>query len=87
MKVKVTVFLSCPPSEQDARSLERAALNLTNANNSVQVEESQDDKHHILAVMFTMKTAAQYKVVDEISREFKSETWNFEGYQDMSIQF
>lgn len=87
MKVKVTISLSCAPSEQYVKSLERAALNLANAKSSVQVEASQNDKHHVLTVMFTMKTAAQYKVVGGIYREFKSEAWNFEGYQDMSIQF
>ena len=87
MKVNVTISLSCPPSEQYVDSLEMAALALTNAKRSVRVEERPDDNNYVLIVTFTMKTTAQYKAVGEIYKAFKSEAWDCEGYQDMSIQF
>jgi hypothetical protein len=40
-----------------------------------------------LVTNFTMKTAAQYKVVDDIDSEFKFWTFNLQGYEDMMISF
>jgi len=34
-----------------------------------------------------MRTTAQYKVVDDIASEFKFQTFDLEGYQDMTISF
>jgi hypothetical protein len=36
---------------------------------------------------FTMRTTAQYKVVDEIAKGFKMELWDFDDYMDMWISF
>ena len=34
-----------------------------------------------------MKTTAEYKVVDRISKEFKFWTFDLEGYREMIISF
>ena len=87
MKVKVTIFMSCSPSEQYFQNLEGAALTLSNSKKSVKIETSKNDKQHVVTVKFTMKTAPQYKVVDKIYREFRSAAWNISGYQDLSVEF
>jgi len=40
-----------------------------------------------LITRFTMRTTAQYKVVDEIAAEFKIAMWEFADYVDMLITF
>lgn len=40
-----------------------------------------------LITNFTMKTTAQYKVIDDIWSEFNFWTFDLKGYQDMSVSF
>ena len=87
MNVRVTILISNPPTRQNVDSLKAAALDLTNDKNSIKVTTQQKDDHHTLITDFKMRTAAQYKVVDKISKTFKFQLWDFEGYQDMTIQF
>lgn len=67
--------------------LRSAASELTNKRDSITVEVVEEDGRFSLVTGFSMKTAAQYKVVDKISNRFEFWTWNLEGYQDMMISF
>ena len=103
MNVEVIIEVSIPPEEKDFDNLRRAASKLTNNQKSITVRTTQvgDSLSPSGAVMptetlpkrislitnFTMKTTAQYKVVDDIWSEFKFWTFDLEGYQDMSISF
>jgi hypothetical protein len=51
------------------------------------VSTDKDIKGFALTTNFTMKTTAEYKVVDLISKEFKFWTFDLEGYGEMIISF
>lgn len=87
MKVAVTIESSAPPRDQDIDNLQQAAAQLTDNRRSVAVQTSQTGDRFFLTTNFTMRTAAQYKVVDDISKEFKFWTVDLAGYQDMAISF
>jgi hypothetical protein len=95
MNVEVIIEVSIPPEEEGLDSLRMAASTLTNNSKSITVRAIQADnslaeplhEHISLITNFTMKTTAQYKVIDEIWSEFKFWTVNLEGYQDMSVSF
>lgn len=87
MNVEIDILLSGPPSKAYIDELTTTALSCTNAKKSVRVEGAASDDNYVVTVGFTMKTAAQYKVVDGIYRAFKSKARDCEGYQDMSIRF
>ncbi|CAN5649531.1 hypothetical protein BH23CYA1_BH23CYA1_23810 [soil metagenome] len=87
MDVEIDIFLSDPPDKVYIDSLTTTALNCTNAKKSVRAEGVASVDNYVVTVKFTMKTAAQYKVVDGICRAFKSKAWDYEGYRDMTIRF
>lgn len=87
MNVTVTIVVSAPPSEQDLESLRSAASELTNQQNSIRVNIAEDGQRFSLITRFTMKTTAQYKVVDGVSKEFEFWTTTLKGFQDMIISF
>ncbi|MEM8805114.1 MAG: hypothetical protein AAGF01_03590 [Cyanobacteria bacterium P01_G01_bin.38] len=81
MNVRVIILVSNPPSPQNVDSLKAAALELTNAKSSIKVTTQKKGDDHALMTDFTMRTTAQYKVVDDIAKTFKFQMWDFEGYQ------
>jgi len=87
MQVQVTIIVSSPPRETDLESLRSAASELTNKRDSITVEGAEAEGRFSLVTCFSMKTAAQYKVVDKISDKFEFWTWDLEGYQEMMISF
>ena len=87
MNVSVTLLFSQPVPQSDVDSFKSAAQKLTNNRKSIQVSIQIVEENYAVVTDFTMKTTAQYKVVDNISREFEFWTDNIKGYQDMSIQF
>ncbi|MFN6499882.1 MAG: hypothetical protein RMX65_023225 [Nostoc sp. DedQUE01] len=87
MKVQFKILVSTPPNEDNLDSLKSAASRLTNNRDSIKVQVKQEGKYYALITDFTMKNAAQYKVVDEIDKEFKFWIWNFEDYEDSVISF
>ena len=87
MNVRVTVLVSTPPSPQNVDSLKTAAMKLTNDKSHIKVQTKQKGDYHALITDFKMRTTAQYKVVDLISKTFKFQMWDFEDYQDMTIEF
>jgi nicotinic acid mononucleotide adenylyltransferase len=95
VNVEVIIEVSIPPEEKNLDSLRMAASRLTNNQKSIKVQTIEkgssyskaSDQYTLLITAFTMRTTAQYKVVDDIAREFKFWTFDLEGYQDMSISF
>lgn len=87
MNVKVVIIASVPPTEKDLDDLRFAASTLTNKQDSIAVNINEENGQFYLATAFKMKTAAQYKVVDRISKEFEFSTVRLEGYEDMIISF
>jgi hypothetical protein len=87
MNVRVTIEVSIPPTASNLDRLRSAASELTNNLKSIVVSTDKDSKGFSLTTVFTMKTAAEYKVVDQISKEFEFWTFDLEGYQDMMISF
>ncbi len=87
MNVEVIIKVDIPPKEKDFASLRTAASKLTNNPKSIAVRTTQSGDCISLITNFTMKTTAQYKVVDDIWSEFKFWTFDLEGYQDVRISF
>jgi hypothetical protein len=87
MNVRVTIEVSTPPTASNLDKLRSAASELTNNLKSIIVSTDEDSRCFSLITVFTMKTAAEYKVVDRISKEFKFWTFDLEGYQEMIISF
>jgi hypothetical protein len=86
MNVRVTIEVSTPPTASNLNNLRLAASELTNNLKSI-VVTCEDSKCFSLITNFTMKTTAQYKVVDRITKEFNFWTFDLEGYQEMIISF
>jgi hypothetical protein len=87
MNVRVTIEVSTPPTASNMNNLRSAASELTNNLKSIVVSTVEDGKYFSLITNFTMKTIAEYKVVDRISKEFKFWTFDLEGYREMMISF
>lgn len=95
MNVEVIIEVDISPEEKDFNNLRMAALKLTNNPKSITVQATQTGdplsealrEHTFLITRFTMKTAAQYKVIDDIWSEFSFWTFDLGGYQDMSVSF
>ncbi len=71
MNVEVIIEVDIPPEEKDFDSLRMAASKLTNNPKSITVQTTQTGNRISLITNFTIKTTAQYKVVDDIWSEFK----------------
>jgi hypothetical protein len=87
MNVRVIIEVSTPPTVRNLDKLRAAASELTNNIKSIVVSTDEDRKCFSLTTSFTMKTAAQYKVVDRISKEFEFWTFDLEGDREMIISF
>ena len=88
MNVKVCVDLSEPPDTGMLKKMQWAADCLTNNEDSVRVSEDADEDSYSITAEFTMKNAAQYKVVDEIFDSFKMYATNtFDDYRDIAVSF
>jgi hypothetical protein len=87
MNVRVIIEVSTPPTASNLDKLRSAASELTNNTKSIVVSTDEDSRGFSLTTIFTMKTTAQYKVVDQISEEFDFWTFDLEGYQEMIISF
>lgn len=87
MNVKVIIKASVSPTEKDLNNLKFAASALTSNQDSTAVEIQEENGQFLLITSFKMKTTAQYKVIDHISKEFEFSLVNLKGYQDMCISF
>ena len=54
---------------------------------SIRVRHEPMSDRHCLIAQFTIRTTAQYKVVDDIAAGFKRDMWDFDDYMDMWIAF
>ena len=87
MNVRVTIEISTPPTVSNLDNLRSAASELTNNLKSIVVSTEEDSKGFSIITNFTIKTTAEYKVVDRISKEFKFWTFDLKGYREMIISF
>ena len=87
MNVRVTIEVSTPPTASNLDKLRSAASELTNNLKSVNVTTDEDSKGFSLITVFTIKSIAEYKVVDRISKEFNFWTFDLEGDREMTISF
>ena len=87
MNVRETMEVSTRPTASNLDKLRSAASELTNNLKSIVVSTDEDSKGFSLIANFTMKTTAQYQVVDRISKEFEFWTFDLEGYREMIISF
>lgn len=71
MHVMVSFLFSEALLPKGLESFKQAAQELTNDLNSIQVNTQEKAEGFTVLTDFTMKTAAQYKVVDDIAKEFK----------------
>lgn len=87
MDVQVGIETQGPPTEERLKSLRRAAVRFADHSANISVTHTVMPDGHCLVTQFTMRTTAQYKVVDEIAKGFKMEIWDFDDYMDMWITF
>ncbi|MGF1516513.1 MAG: hypothetical protein ACFCVB_01725 [Nodosilinea sp.] len=83
----MTIEASVSPTEKDLDDLKFAASALTSKPDSIAVEIQEENGQFLLIANFKMKTTAQYKVVDRISKEFEFSLVSLKGYQDTCISF
>jgi hypothetical protein len=83
VKVRVEIDMDAH-SEENVQGARAAAASLTNRPQSIVIREVAQRRRPCLVVEFTLKTAAQYKVVDRIFDAFK---YGVPGYEDMSVTF
>jgi hypothetical protein len=87
MEVQVGIETQGPPTKARLAVLRRAAARFTDNKASVLVTHESLPDGHCLITQFTMRTTAQYKVVDDIAAGFKMDIWDFTDYMDMWIAF
>ena len=87
MEVHVGIETHGPPTRARLDVLHSAAARLTDNKASIRVTYEPMPDRHSLITQFTMRTTAQYKVVDEIAAGFRMAIWDFADYMDMWITF
>jgi len=87
VEVHVGIETYGPPTKARLDVLRRAAARCTDDTSSVRVTHEPLADRHCLMAQFTMRTTAQYKVVDAIAAEFKRAIWDFDDYREMWITF
>ena len=87
VEVHVGIETQGPPTRARLDALRSAAARFTDNQASIRVTHEPMPDRHCLMTQFTMRTTAQYKVVDEIAAGFKMVIWDFADYRDMWITF
>ena len=87
MEVHVGIETQGPPTRARLDVLRSAAARFTDNQASIRVTHEPMPDCYCLMTQFTMRTTAQYKVVDEIAAGFKMVIWDFTDYRDMWITF
>ena len=84
MRMRVSVVCAPHPRQEVEAALRAAGERLARKAESVSVK--MDPAAPAVAILeFEMRRTAQYKVVDDIFRIVKLQTWDF--YQDITVQF
>ena len=87
MEVHVGIETQGPPTRARLDVLRSAAARFTDNKASIHVTHEPMPYRRSLITQFTMRTTAQYKVVDEIAAGFKMAIWDFADYMDMWMTF
>lgn len=87
MEVHVGIETHGPPTKARLDVMRSAAARFTDDKSSIRVQHEPMPDRHWLIAQFTMRTTAQYKVVDDIAAGFKMDIWDFDDYVDMWIAF
>jgi len=87
VEVHVGIETHGPPTKARLDVLRSAAARFTDDKASIRVTHEPMADRHGLITQFTMRTTAQYKVVDDIAAGFKRAIWDFDDYMDMWITF
>jgi hypothetical protein len=87
MDVQVGIETQGPPTAERLEILRSAAARFAENKANISVTHTVMPEGHCLVVQFTMRTTAQYKVIDEIAKGFKMEIWDFDDYLDMWITY
>ena len=87
MEVHISIETQGPPTRARLDILRSAAARFTDNKASIRVTHELMPDRHGLLTQFTMRTTAQYKVVDEIAAGFKMAIWDFADYRDMWMTF
>ena len=87
MEVHVGIETHGPPTKARLDVLRSAVARFTDDKSRVRVTHEPMSDRHCLVAQFTMRTTAQYKVVDDIAAGFKRDIWDFDDYMDMWIAF
>ena len=87
MEVHVGVETHGPPTKARLDIMRSAAARFTDDTSSIRMQHEPMPDRHCLIAQFTMRTTAQYKVVDDIAAGFKRDIWDFDDYMDMWITF
>jgi len=87
VEVHVGIETQGPPTKARLDIMRRAAARFTDDKSRVRVTHEPMPDRHCLIAQFTMRTTAQYKVVDEIAAGFKMDIWDFDDYLDIWIAF
>jgi len=83
MYVKVEMLMATTATNDHKSSMRAAAKKFTKNEKSIEVSISKKNDRKI-TVTFSMKTTAQYKVVDSIASEFSDYLYD---YEDIAISF
>jgi len=87
VEVHVGIETQGPPTKARLAVIRRAAARFTDDTSSIRVTHELMPDRHCLMAQFTVRTTAQYKVVDDIAAGFKMDIWDFDDYVDMWITF
>ena len=87
MEVHVGIETQVPPTRARLDVLRSTAARFTDNKASILVTHAPMPDRHSFIIQFTIRTTAQYKVVDEIAAGFKMAIWDFADYMDMWMTF
>ena len=75
MEVEVGIETHGPPTDERVETLKSAAARFADNPASISVTHTEKPDRHTLVTRFTMRTTAQYKVIDDIGQGFKMDIW------------
>ena len=87
MTVEVGYEIEAEPTEEHFRGLRRAAEDLTNDRESIQISQRVRADRHVVIVTFSMRQMSQYKVVGDISHRFRMDFTCYHSCLDSWIAF
>jgi len=83
----VTIDLSNTPDREKNSDMRRAANEFSNDKKSIHIKKYKHKDFYRLETRFSMKTVAQYKVVDQIFHDFEFASDNYDDFLDISVSF